>query len=292
LRGKKEIALALVSPSVLWPVGGVILTYILLQVWDTSSGLIALAASGFALIVLCIFQFGAIRYVFREWLRKTPKTFRDRLWFTTALPLLLMTGFQIVLGRVDVIMTGSLLGATEVGIYSAALRTGGLISFVLGASSAITAPMISEYWSAGEREKLERTVEIVMRWAFWSSVGLSLVMVLTGKWILGLFGESFVAGYWVLVVIILGKVVHASMGPVTYLLALTGHERLIAKILGVAAVANIILNYLLILNLGILGAALATALTTVAWNLWLGFAIRRKIGIDVFSKWANAVRLR
>ena len=292
IKARKKIALALISPVVLWPVGGVVFTYILLQAWGAPGGLIALTAIAIILLLLCIFQFGAIKYVFGDQTWSVPASFDNRLWFATAFPLLIVAGFQIVLSRTDVIMTGAILGAKDVGLYNAAVRTGGLISFVLTAFNAIGAPMISEYWSAEDQDRLEQTVAFIIRWTFWSSLALVVVMFITGKFVLGLFGDEFVAAYWALMVVAAGQLVNACAGPVGYLMALTGHERVAARVYGITALINVPFNYLLIIETGLIGAAVATAVTMVIWNIWLGYEARKNVGVDIFSVWKNIVLFR
>jgi len=208
------------------------------------------------------------------------------------LPLLIVAGFQIVLSRTDVVMTGAILGAEEVGLYNAAARTGSLVSFVLAAFNAIGAPMISEYWSTGDTDRLEQTVTFIIRWTFWSSLALVLGMFFTGEMVLSLFGDDFVAAYWVLMIVALGQLVNACAGPVGYLMALTGHERVAARVYGITAFINIPLNYTLILYVGLEGAAISTAITMGMWNIWLGYEAKKHTGINIFSSLRKAISFR
>lgn len=152
--------------------------------------------------------------------------------------------------------------------------------------------MISEYWSAEDQDRLEQTVAFIIRWTFWSSLALVVVMFITGKFVLGLFGDEFVAAYWALMVVAAGQLVNACAGPVGYLMALTGHERVAARVYGITALINVPLNYLLIIETGLIGAAVATAVTMVIWNIWLGYEARKNVGVDIFSVWKNIVLFR
>lgn len=291
IKSKKHIALALISPMVLWPIGALGLTYVLLDAWETSGGVVALVATTAALLLLCGFQFGGITQIFEHRLWSGLAAFEERLWFATALPLLLVAGFQTILSRTDIIMTGAMLTPREVGLYNAAVRTGGLVSFVLTAFNAIGAPMISQYWSAGEQTKLEETVTFIIRWTFWPSLGLVILVFIAGDMALSLFGDEFVAAYWALAIVAVGQLVNACAGPVGYLLALTGHERVSAKVYGVTALINVPLNYLLIVQMGIAGAAVATAGTMVIWNIWLAYEVKRQVDVDILAVWKKVITL-
>lgn len=292
IKATKRVGLALISPMLLWPLLGLGLTYVLLSTWSAPGGLVALSAIATAIALLCVFQSGAIRYVLGNNVWQRSAASNDRIWFATSLPLLVVAGFQIVLSRTDVIMTGAILGAEEVGLYNAAARTGSLISFVLTAFNAIGAPMISEYWSKGDTGRLEQTVAFIIRWTFWSSLALVVGMFFTGEIVLSLFGDEFTGAYWALMIVALGQLVNACAGPVGYLMALTGYERVAARVYGVTALINVPLNYTLIAYVGLEGAAIATAVTMGMWNVWLGYEAKKHTGVNIFASLRKAILFR
>jgi O-antigen/teichoic acid export membrane protein len=291
IRSKKKIGWATISTNVLQPVGAVLLTYLFLQFWRATGGLVAITAMAVTLAALCVLQWVVVQVFYRPQMRAAP-SFRTRRWMAVALPLLVIAGFQIVLNRTDVLMVGTLLNPAEVGKYSAALRTGGLISFVLTGFNAIAAPLISQYWSAGDLGKLREAVEFVIRWTLWSSLVLVIGMSIAGEYILALFGTEFTAAYWTLIIISLGQFVNACAGPVGYIMALTGHERTSAKVYGAMALINVPLNYVLIIQFGSIGAAVATTLTLVGWNLALVYLTMEKVGVSIFSIWKRVLLFR
>jgi O-antigen/teichoic acid export membrane protein len=61
---------------------------------------------------------------------------------------------------------------------------------------------------------------------------------------------------------------------------MTRHERDTAKGLAVSAILNVVLNLLLVPLLGIIGAAMATALSLITWNVLLWWAVRQRLGIN------------
>lgn len=64
-------------------------------------------------------------------------------WLRVAGPLLLVGGFQLVLRKTDLFLTGMLVGAEEVGVYFAAMRTAQVVTFVSFAVDAVAAPEIA-----------------------------------------------------------------------------------------------------------------------------------------------------
>jgi O-antigen/teichoic acid export membrane protein len=97
--------------------------------------------------------------------------------------------------------------------------------------------------------------------------------------LLAFFGPDFTAAQTSLQILALGHLVAAATGPVGYLLNLTGFQDFSARILGVSAVANILLNGLLIPIFGMEGAAFATAATVTGSNVALYILSVRKLGV-------------
>ena len=108
------------------------------------------------------------------------------------------------------------------------------------------------------------------------------ILIVAADPVLTLFGEGFSVGRWALMILVLGQLVNAGMGPVGHLMNLTGHGRQSAVVYGTAAGVNVILNLLLIPRMGLEGAAVATAFSMVLWNLWLFVLVQRKVGIHSF----------
>jgi len=72
-------------------------------------------------------------------------------------------------------------------------------------------------------------------------------------------GGGAPAGSVVLVLFVLSQLTNAAVGPSGYLLMMTGHQDLTMFNQLFAGTLNVVLNYLLILELGFIGAAVATA---------------------------------
>ncbi len=76
---------------------------------------------------------------------------------------------------------------------------------------------------------------------------------------------------------------YQSTHSVNLLLGITGHERRAAVILGVAALANILLNVAVVAAFGLEGAALGTCFCTIAWNRAMVRAVSERLGLRVFD---------
>jgi O-antigen/teichoic acid export membrane protein len=252
---------------------------------SAAQGLYALSG---ALILTLLLQETLLRQALPVDGRRARPVFRTRYWLSESFPLLLIAGFVILLNQTDILMVGALAGDQEVGLYAGAAVTARWVSFMLLSANAVAAPMIAGLHAQDDGPGLQALVTRVARWTFWPSLLLAAGFILGAGPILRLFGGEFAVARWALVILVLGQLVNASMGPVGHLMNLTGHGRDSARVYGTAAVVNIALNLLLIPPLGMEGAALATATSVALWNVWLFVLVRRKVGIHSFFLWGPA----
>ena len=279
VRGAKRIAMAFAPSMLLQPLVVLLTAFLMLKALGVLTGVVVIGAFALALLfVLSVQNWGIVRAIPRE-AALSPPRYETSGWLRVSFPLLLVSGSLIVLNQADILMVGFFLGPKQAGIYTAATKTAALVSFVLIAVNAIAAPMISELHVKGDREKLQEMVNASARWMFWPSLGATLGLILFGGAILGFFGSEFAAGYWTLVLLTLGQLVNASVGPVGYLMGLTGHHDLSAWVYGLSALVNVGLNALLVPMWGQVGAAFATMATIILWNVWLYSLVRRVLGI-------------
>jgi O-antigen/teichoic acid export membrane protein len=66
---------------------------------------------------------------------------------------------------------------------------------------------------------------------------------------------------------------------------MTGYQRDSAKIMAACAVINVILNGVLITLYGSTGAAVATATSTVIWNIAAAIVVWYRLGIGSIAFW-------
>jgi len=213
-------------------------------------------------------------------LRDIPPVYSEREWLKVSLPLFLMSAMSLVLHQSDIIMVGIMLDTEHAGIYAVAVRISELVIFGLTAVNAIAVPMISELYSTGKHLELQRMITLAARGIFvFILIGCAVLLTL-GEYVLGLFGEEFVTAYVPLLILLAGQSVNALAGSVGFLMTMTGHQNQAAWIIGVSALINIILNIILIPMFGIIGAAIATAGTTVLWNGLMLVYVLRNLNIN------------
>jgi O-antigen/teichoic acid export membrane protein len=208
-----------------------------------------------------------------------PRRYAFADWIATALPLAVVDGFFILLTYVDTLVLQAFVGPAEVAVYYAATKILALVNFIYFAVSAASAHRFSEYHAAGERDKL---AAFLARWTFWPSLALAALMLLLGKPILILFGPGFADGYHLIVIMSVGLVARAAVGPAERLLNMIGQQRICAAIYATAFAVNLVLCLLLIPHLGLTGAAIATASAVLTESTLLFIVAKRRLGLHVF----------
>jgi O-antigen/teichoic acid export membrane protein len=202
-----------------------------------------------------------------------------RLWTSTSLALLALSGIRLLMNRTDVLMLGVLIDATAAGVYSVASQMAVLVGFGLMAVNMIAAPLVAELHSQGRTEDLQRLVTLASRGVLTFALVTAAALIALGPWLLALYGEEFAPAYRPLVLLTCAQVVSGAAGSVAFVLAMTGEERLAAWTTAGGGVLNVVLNALLIPRFGLIGAAAATATANVVWNLTLVLIVRRRLGL-------------
>lgn len=234
-----------------------------------------LAAGILALLVVEFWNRGAITTAQAT----TPPEYETGLWVRTAMPLLLISGFHMVLNQTDTLMLGMFRGTGEAGAYAVASRITQLIFLGQWAVNAIAAPMFSELHHGGKKERLQEAATYAARAAFMVTVPLAFALVFFGRQALALFSSEFTVAWTALAILAAGQIIHVLCGSVGLLMTMTGRENAAGKVIGLAAVLNIALNALLIPRFGLEGAAVSTAVSTAFWNITLVVLVRKRIGI-------------
>ena len=124
-----------------------------------------------------------------------------------------------------------------------------------------------------------------IQWVFWGSLAACLVILAAGRMLLWLFGAKFVAGHHLMLILAVGLLARAALGPVERLLSMLGEQRICAMIYAIAFVLNIVLCVVLIPWIGVEGAAVSTTTALIVESILLFTVTRRRLGFHA-SSWA------
>jgi O-antigen/teichoic acid export membrane protein len=165
-------------------------------------------------------------------------------------------------------MIGYFLESSDVGVYSVAVRIAGMAVFLLSAANTIFGPTISELTEKDQFKTLERLLKSISKIIFAFSLNFLLFVIIYNQEILTVFGEEYIVGDLVLIILTFGQFINASVGPTGTILIMSGKQKFEVFNSVAICILNIILNIILIPRLGISGAAIATASSIVIINIF------------------------
>lgn len=195
-----------------------------------------------------------------------------------SIPMGITTGMLLLIANFDVLILGFYRSEAEVGVYSIASRLALLTGFIISSINAVSAPQYSELNYSDQKPKLLSLAIKSSRLIFWASFPILLLLILGGKFFLGIFGREFVVGYSILVVLVIKEFVNAIGGSVGLYLSMTGSHIIYRNIILLATVINILLNFILIPLWGMIGAAVANLICVFFWNFTASLIIYRQTG--------------
>ncbi|MCU7878590.1 MAG: flippase [Candidatus Thiodiazotropha sp. (ex Lucinoma borealis)] len=282
LNAMKQVFRAELADTFIRPI--LLISLVVYWVWFHKEPLVAYQAM--------LMQLGAVVVSFligTRWLmlalpdttRRTDPIYDVKVWQSMALPMMIVAGIQILLKQTDVIMLGIITSTTESGIYSVMVRLSNFAMFGLAAVNAMAAPMIAELHASGQKAALQRVVILAVRGSVLFMLAASALLVIFVEPITTLYGQGFNIGLIAFYILLIGQAVNAATGPVGFIMSMTGHQMLLAKVQGASAVINILLNMVLIPRYGLEGAAIATAISMATWNVWLLIYVRKILKIRI-----------
>ena len=199
-------------------------------------------------------------------------------------PMLISGSLGVFLGFIDIIILGIFKTSTAVGIYSVAIKLSSIVVLSLATINVIAAPKFAEFWAKGDKQGLLKIARQSTKIIFWISFPILLLMVIFSNYILGFFGHGFRTGELALIMLAFGQFINSISGSVGYILEMTGFQIFTQNIMIASVIMNIIMNLLLVPKYSIDGAAFASMITIIFWNLTMGVKVSSILGGWVFYR--------
>ena len=201
-------------------------------------------------------------------------------------PMLLTTSMFYVIQWIDTIILGYYDTTSNIGIYNIALKMSMASSIVLFSINSIAAPKYSQLFFDNKIDEFKSIDKFSSKLIFWLSIPLILIIALNADFFLSIFGEEFKGGRNALYILLIGQGFNVLCGSVGYILMMTDKQKVLRNIIFCSAILNIILNIALIPTYGMLGAAFASTISMILWNLSAVIYIYNKydfITINIFK---------
>lgn len=199
-------------------------------------------------------------------------------------PLLLSGIIGLILGWTDTFMLGALRSTSDVGVYNAALPTAQLLSVAGGALATSLFPWVIELYNTEREDGAVQMTSVTLKWIFIVTFpGLLLMVVFARPALRLLFGPTYEAGALAL----------GILGTAYFLKTMTQYAdsfiqsedmtKLVMLNSLVAALLNVLLNYVLIKQYGGAGAAIGTTLSLVFAGALAAAEVKYLFGVQPFK---------
>lgn len=193
--------------------------------------------------------------------------------------------------RLDIILIGIFLKSGDVGYYTAAVSLSRFFWLIPLSIQKITYPATSEYWSTRNYSDLNRMINKVMKYCTVILVLMGLGVCFFAKGIFTiLFRKDFAYSALPLQILLIGTVIRGSIAqPIGGSLSGTGRPDLSLKISAIMLITNVVLDLILIPRIGIVGAALATAVSLAGGAIVNLALVIKHLSIKIDLLWFSKI---
>jgi O-antigen/teichoic acid export membrane protein len=239
----------------------------------------ALAMSGMLIYLLWL---GVLKLNF-DW-KNFPKGFRTA-FIQFSLVTFLATAASTLIMKIDSIMVSSMVSLEANAIYAIAFSMALVIEMPRRAISQVVMPVIADHFAKKNHSEIDQIYKqvsnrqlficLLLFAGIWSNIDVLYVFIPNGT--------LYQAGKWVVLLIGIGKLLDVAFSVNSEILVFSTYYRfnLLATI-GMS-ILIVLLNYWLIPIYGIEGAALASVLVMLLYNLAKYIFLKVKLGFSPFS---------
>ena len=276
LRGMHEVELYSIIKYFLIPFFSIIL---LVVFYDSNNIYIPILVYGVSILITSILGFII-------WIKKS-RFFTTNSMYTSinevlkiSLPLMISSSMLLFLQWIDILILGYFEPSDQIGIYNVAVKISMFGSIILFSINSIVAPKISEFFNQENFLELKKMIKASSKLMFFLTIPVLILILVFSEFILRFFGEQFVSGVLCLNILIIGQLINVLCGSVGYVLNMTEYQNVFKWIVIFSVIVNIILNIILIPLYGIFGAAIASMISLILWNIVSCIYIYKKFNIS------------
>lgn len=280
IRGLKKLKISEYLRSVNRPIVNITLLLIIGFYW--SDELLPIYTMGAGVIVSSIL---AATYVFKKTAHiknKKDSGFSKKELVSTSTPMMISLTSTFLMGNISLFMLEIFSTTSHVGIFSIAFKLAALVSLVLLVVNTILAPKFSELYWGRKYSELQSVMLNSVKIVYFFSFLIIIFFVLFSETMLGLFGAEFIAGKYVLLILMLGELINAITGPVAIFLNMVGKQKVLRNISLIALLITLSLSLLLIPTYSMHGAAIALVVGMAFKNITLTMYTKKTLKIKTY----------
>ena len=245
------------------------------------------------LLVLCGFSaflssIAVFKYFYRPSRRfKAKEVPSGSTIMSLAFPMMLTYASFMINDKTDTWMLQAFgKGADQVGIYGACLNLANMGRMIMVALNVTVQPKFAQLYHAGKVDEVKYIAQKASKTITWLTIPVVLVLTIGAPYLLWFYGghqhgPEYATGAAALAILAIGQLINTAAGPTAQLLNVTGHHKQFRNIAFGGALVNVAINLVLIPMYGILGAAIASAISMAGWNIVASLYIKRKFGFFI-----------
>ncbi len=259
------------------------------DVFDINEYLFGVAAI-YCVLILVLSIFTVVKYQIRLDFRIISKRAEFKTLFNySSVGILTGLGYLMMV-QIDQVMITKLLGLVENGVYTTAVFMTVAVEIPQRFVSQISSTIVSDALANNNRSELKDIYQKA-----------SINQLILGSFIYGLIlinleaiyalmpnGHAFKEGWWAFMIIGIVKLMDMTFSVNSEIIAYSKHYKFNLYVMGVLSLGAIILNFLFIPLYGMIGAAIATLISYLIFNLAKYFYIKKEFGITPFS--SNSIK--
>ena len=175
----------------------------------------------------------------------------------------------VIIAGIDQVLVGSIVGLAGLSVYFLGFTIANMIQVPYRSISQVTYPVFSEAWQHNDVDKIKRLNKDSSLNIMFIGCFLFLLLWANMDNISALLPEKYRVKELALIIfwVAAGKLFDMSMGMTEQIILTSPWYRITLILVLVQALATIVLDYFLIHMYGVVGAAIATCLTLILYNL-------------------------
>lgn len=257
---------------------------------SSTSAMLWHAAAAFVAMVVGILM---VRHYLPADVAASKPVYEWRSWISALIPLSLLGGLQALSSVVAMTALGNFHPAQELGFYRIAELGGSLVSMPLSAVAAYSAGKVAQLLASNSHVQLQHEVTSMGRIALTGAIPIGLLLIAGGGWLIEVgLGASFGPSALPMAILCAGQLMNAMSGIGGVLATMSGHYREANKAFGLALLVQVVGALLLVPEYGAVGAAIASAMSTIVWSQLLRHRMSKLLKIDSFALGRHAFALK
>ncbi len=181
--------------------------------------------------------------------------------------------------RLDTILLGELGHIESVGIYSVATKFSDLTGFVMQTANYVFVPVYAVLYQSKQIAEFQTLVTRNTRIVAAITIGIYVIILLAGKYILAAHGASYIEGYPVFILLSTTILATVLLGDNYYVLMMCGFGKIAYTCIFIGFAVALCLEWLLIPQYSMLGAVVGRSIGTLVWYISSAVMVRHKTGV-------------